>query len=121
MAAVIQEETRRLSRLVDNLLDLSRLEAGAAEPQREWTSVEELIGAALGELGAPAEAFTLSIDRDLPLVSVDPVQLERAFVNVLENARSGTPAVTRVCACRARARRCAGGGGRSERRGGARR
>ena len=43
MAAVIQEETRRLSRLVDNLLDLSRLEAGAAEPRRDWTSVEELI------------------------------------------------------------------------------
>ena len=36
MAAVIQGETRRLSRLVDNLLDLSRLEAGAAEPRREW-------------------------------------------------------------------------------------
>ena len=52
MAAVIQEETRRLSRLVDNLLDLSRLEAGAAEPHREWTSVEELIRAALGELAA---------------------------------------------------------------------
>ncbi len=43
MAAVIQEEARRLSRLVDNLLDLSRLEAGAAEPRRDWTSVEELI------------------------------------------------------------------------------
>ena len=46
MAAVIQEETRRLSRLVDNLLDLSRLEAGAAEPRRDWASVEELIRAA---------------------------------------------------------------------------
>ena len=43
MAAVIGEETRRLSRLVDNLLDLSRLEAGAAEPRRAETSVEELI------------------------------------------------------------------------------
>jgi two-component system, OmpR family, sensor histidine kinase KdpD len=87
MALVIQEETRRLSRLVDNLLDLSRLEAGSAEPHREWTSMEELIRTAIAEVGAPAQAFSLSIDRDLPLVSVDPVQLERAFVNVLENAR----------------------------------
>ncbi len=49
MAAVIQEETKRLSRLVDNLLDLSRLEAGAAEPRREWTSIDELIRAAVAE------------------------------------------------------------------------
>jgi two-component system sensor histidine kinase KdpD len=87
MAAVIQEEARRLSRLVDNLLDLSRLEAGAAEPRRDWTSVEELMRTAIAELAATPEEFSLSIDRELPLVSVDPVQMERAFVNVLENAR----------------------------------
>jgi two-component system sensor histidine kinase KdpD len=87
MATVIQEETRRLSRLVDNLLDLSRLEAGAAVPRRDWTAVEELIGAALTELAAEPHEFSLSIDRELPLVRVDPAQMERAFVNVLENAR----------------------------------
>jgi two-component system sensor histidine kinase KdpD len=87
MAAIIQGETRRLSRLVDNLLDLSRLEAGAAEPRTAPTSVDEVIRAALAELSPASEDFSLSIDRDLPLVSVDPVQLERAFVNVLENAR----------------------------------
>jgi two-component system, OmpR family, sensor histidine kinase KdpD len=87
MAAVIQEETKRLARLVDNLLDLSRLQAGAAEPHREWTSIDELIRAAVADVGAGPQAFALSIDRDTPLVSVDPVQMERAFVNVLENAR----------------------------------
>jgi two-component system sensor histidine kinase KdpD len=87
LAAVIQEETRRLSRLVDNLLDLSRLEAGAAEPHSESTSVDELIGAALRELGAGQDEFSLSIDRELPPVRVDSMQMERAFVNVLENAR----------------------------------
>jgi two-component system sensor histidine kinase KdpD len=105
MAAVIQEETRRLSRLVDNLLDLSRLQAGAAEPRRDWTSVEEVIRAALGELAARPEEFSLSIDRDLPLVSADPVQLERAFVNVLENARrhsGGHPVSVRARAVRER-------------------
>ena len=72
MAAVIQEETRRLSRLVDNLLDLSRLEAGAAEPRRDLTSVEELIRSALEELGAGVDEFSLSIDRELPLVRSTP-------------------------------------------------
>ncbi len=87
MAAVIQEEARRLSRLVDNLLDLSRLEAGAAEPRLEWVSLEEMIRAAIAELAAAPEAFSLSIDRDLPLVRLDAAQMERAFVNVFENAR----------------------------------
>ena len=107
MAAVIQEEARRLSRLVDNLLDLSRLEAGAAEPRRDWTSVEELIRTALAELAAGPDEFSLSIDRELPLVSVDPVQMERAFVNVLENARrhsGGHPVSVRARAVRGLAR-----------------
>ncbi len=112
MAAVIQEESKRLSGLVDNLLDLSRLEAGAAEPRREWTSIEELIGSAVAELGTDADTFRLSIDRELPLVSVDPVQMERAFVNVLENARrhsGGHPVSVRARAVRrlASARRAA--------------
>jgi two-component system sensor histidine kinase KdpD len=103
MAALIQEETRRLSRLVDNLLDLSRLEAGAAEPSREWTSVEELIGAAVAEVAVGPEDFKLSIDRDLPLVRIDAAQMERAFVNVLENARrhsGGHPVSVRARAVR---------------------
>jgi two-component system sensor histidine kinase KdpD len=103
LATVIQEETRRLSRLVDNLLDLSRLEAGAAEPRRDWSSVEELIRAALSELAAGEDEFSLSIDRDLPPVRVDPVQMERAFVNVLENARrhsGGHPVSVRARAVR---------------------
>jgi two-component system sensor histidine kinase KdpD len=103
LAEIIQEETRRLSRLVDNLLDLSRLEAGAAEPRRDLVSVEELIRSAIGELAPAANEFSLSIDRELPLVSADPVQMERAFVNVLENARrhsGGHPVSVRARAVR---------------------
>jgi two-component system sensor histidine kinase KdpD len=103
LAAVIQEETRRLSRLVDNLLDLSRIEAGAAEPHSESTSVDELIVAALRELGAGRDEFSLSIDRELPPVRVDSTQMERAFVNVLENARrhsGGHPVSVRARAVR---------------------
>jgi two-component system sensor histidine kinase KdpD len=102
LASAILAETRRLSRLVDNLLDLSKLEAGAAEPRREWLSVEEILGMALEDIApppsinhatsssssqSPPEEFHVTIDRDLPLVRADSTQLERAFVNVLENAR----------------------------------
>ncbi len=103
MAAVIQEETKRLARLVDNLLDLSRLQAGAAEPHREWTSIDELIRTAVADVGAGPQAFTLSIDAEMPLVSVDPVQMERALVNVIENARryaDGNPVSVRARAVR---------------------
>ena len=116
MAAVIQGETRRLSRLVDNLLDLSRLEAGAAEPRVSWTSLEEVIRAALADLSPAEEDFSLSIDRDMPLVSVDPVQMERAFVNVLENARrhcGGHPVSVRARAVRSLAGWPATAGARS--------
>ncbi|HTD58737.1 MAG TPA: DUF4118 domain-containing protein [Solirubrobacteraceae bacterium] len=103
MATIIQQESQRLSRLVDNLLDLSRLEAGAAEPRVAWTSVEEVLRAALADLSPGEQDFSLSIDRDMPLVSVDPVQMERAFVNVLENARrhcGGHPVSVRARAVR---------------------
>jgi two-component system sensor histidine kinase KdpD len=113
LAGAILGETRRLSRLVDNLLDLSKLEAGAAEPRREWLSVGEVIERALEDLtplltpaaepGSEVEEFHLSIDRDLPLVQADPTQLERAFVNVLENARrhsGGHPVSVRARAVR---------------------
>jgi two-component system, OmpR family, sensor histidine kinase KdpD len=108
LASVIVTETRRLSRLVENLLDLSRLEAGAAQPQLEWTSVEEVIGAALDDLTPHPhpplpDDFQLSIDRELPLVRADSTQLERAFVNVLENAHrhsGGHPVSVRARAVR---------------------
>jgi two-component system sensor histidine kinase KdpD len=103
MATVIQEEARRLSRLVDNLLDLSRLEAGAAEPRREWTSLEELVRGAVAEVSSSAADFSLSLERELPLVRVDAVQIERSLVNVLENARrysGGHPVSVRARAVR---------------------
>jgi two-component system sensor histidine kinase KdpD len=96
LSAVIAEETRRLARLVQNLLDLSRLEAGVAEPRREWTSIDELVRASLDEVAARDDEFNLVIDDELPLLSADAAQLERALVNVLENARrhSGGQAVS---------------------------
>ena len=86
LVADIGTEAMRLSRLIDNLLDLSRLEAQAAEPHRTWCSLEEVIRAAVDDLDLPPGTFSLSLDHDLPQVRADAAQLERAFANLLENA-----------------------------------
>ena len=86
LLATIDAEAKRLERLVGNLLDLSRLEAGAASPRSEVWTLEDLVGRALGELGAPAERVAVSLGVDLPPIRVDGTQIERVFVNLLENA-----------------------------------
>ncbi len=85
LAAVITTEARRLSRLVDQLLDLSRLEAGAAEPRRDWVALDEVVRSAIESLDRPESDFSLALDRDLPLIRADAAQLERAIANVLDN------------------------------------
>jgi two-component system sensor histidine kinase KdpD len=87
----IRLETKRLDRLVGNLLDLSRLQAGAAKPMRELWSAEELVGLALGELGAD-DRVEVSLAHDLPPVLTDAGQMQRALFNVLENALHYSPA-----------------------------
>lgn len=88
LGLVVVEEAQRLSALVDKLLDLSRLQAGAAQPRRDWCSLEEVVRTAAEEVGdGGAAEFALSFDEDLPLVQADAAQLERVFVNLLENAR----------------------------------
>jgi two-component system sensor histidine kinase KdpD len=82
----IVEDSERLAALVDNLLDLSRLRTGTAEPSRDWTSIEEVIEAALDDLQIERDRFKLSIDERLPFIRADSAQLERAFVNLLSNA-----------------------------------
>jgi two-component system sensor histidine kinase KdpD len=85
LSAAIVAEGERLSRLVENLLDMSRLEAGKAEPHREPIDLAEVLDGSREAIAQP-EAVTLAVDRDLPLVAADAAQLERAFANLLENA-----------------------------------
>jgi two-component system sensor histidine kinase KdpD len=85
LAAGVAREARRLSRLIDQLLDLSRLEAHAVEARRDWCSIDEILRAAVDAVDSPV-AFALSLDPDLPLVQADAAQLERAFANLLENS-----------------------------------
>ena len=86
LSEAIASESARLTRLVDKLLELSRLQAGVAEPRRDWCSVEEILREAVTSAGAGPDRVKLMIDRDLPLILADAAQLERAFANLLENA-----------------------------------
>ncbi len=74
----------RLSRLVENLLDMSRLEAGKAEPHREQIDLAEVLDAAREAMQRP-QSVRLAVDPGLPAIDADAAQLERAFANLLEN------------------------------------
>ena len=82
----IIDDSDRLAGLVDNLLDLSRLRTGTAEPSTDWTSIEEVIEAAIDHLDIDPDRFQRSIDDSLPFIRADAAQLERVFVNLLSNA-----------------------------------
>jgi two-component system sensor histidine kinase KdpD len=89
----IQEEGQRLNRLVRNLLDMTRLQAGALQVKKEWQSMEEVIGSALGRLDARLEGRAVETDvpEDLPMAPFDPILMEQVLVNLLENAIKYTP------------------------------
>jgi len=88
----VRDESRRLDRLVANLLDLSRLQTGVATPRRELVAVDELVGQALAALGGSVPGVRVELPAGISLVEVDAVQVERALVNLIENALRFSPA-----------------------------
>jgi two-component system sensor histidine kinase KdpD len=88
-----QEEAQRLHRLVSNLLDITRLEAGALDLRTEWIPVEEVVGAALNrrELALEAMRVRTHLPEDLPLVAMDAVLMEQVLVNLIDNALKYSP------------------------------
>jgi two-component system sensor histidine kinase KdpD len=84
----ILEEAERLNRLIKNLLDMTRLESGAVKVNREWLSVEEVVGAALNrmETRLAGREVRVSVPAALPLVPFDAVLIEQVLINLLENA-----------------------------------
>jgi two-component system sensor histidine kinase KdpD len=90
----VRDEAGRLSRLITNLLDLTRLDSGALQPRKELCPLEEIVGSALErmrpELGG--RDVRLDLPAELLLVPVDPVLIEQVLTNLIENALRYSPA-----------------------------
>lgn len=89
----LRDQALRLSRMVDNLLDMARLQSGKVSLRQEWQPLEEVIGASIQLLGRAATEHRVSVQLppDLPLLEFDGVLLERVFCNLLENALKFSP------------------------------
>ncbi len=87
----IDAEVDRLDRVIGNLLDMGRLQAGALSVLRRPTALEEVVSAALGHLDLLPEQVEVSVPETLPLVDVDGALLERAVANVVANAVAVQP------------------------------
>ncbi|MCG1055329.1 DUF4118 domain-containing protein [Mycetohabitans sp. B5] len=90
----IHEEALRMTRLVTNLLDMARLQAGAVRLNRQWLMLEEMVGAALAACRRSLAAHPVHtrVPAELPLLRLDPVLMEHLFANLFENAAKYTPA-----------------------------
>ncbi len=90
---LIAMETDRLSRLVTNLLDMTRIEAGAMLVRTEPTALGDVVHGALNALGAvmAEHRVTVHLGQDMPLVEVDPVLMGQVLINLLDNAARHAP------------------------------
>jgi two-component system, OmpR family, sensor histidine kinase KdpD len=91
----VDEETDHLNQLVENLLNMSRIEAGVLKPKREWNSLEEIIASVVRRFQQPAQRLSHRIEIDLPeslpLIPVDYLQMEQVFTNLISNSMKYSP------------------------------
>jgi two-component system, OmpR family, sensor histidine kinase KdpD len=95
LLTTIHQEAVRLQRLVNNLLDLTRLESGQVHVSKEWIPVEEVVGSALSRLEDQLQDRALTVQLPEAWIPLDPVLFEQVLLNLLDNALKfsapGTP------------------------------
>ena len=98
LAETILGESRRMTRLVGNLLDMVRVESDSLEVHREWQPLEEVVGVALirADLLLRGRLVSTTLPADLPLVPIDGLLVEQVLMNLLENAARHTPPGTPI-------------------------
>ncbi len=95
-ALAIRDETLRMNTLVNNLLDMARIQSGEIKLRREWQPIEEVIGTAIRSISGSNQVWgtrkiKVNIAPDVPLLEFDSVLIERVLANLLENAAKYTP------------------------------
>jgi two-component system sensor histidine kinase KdpD len=90
-ADAIEREVEYLNRLVTNLLDLSRIEAGVLRAERDTFELDDLVGRTLERLRSRLADHPLEVRLDAPPISLDPIFFDEALTNVIENAIKYTP------------------------------
>lgn len=107
LTETILQEAQRLNRLVRNLLDMTRLDAGALRINKEWQPLEEVVGAALNRMddALAGRRVLTELAPDLPLVPLDAVLIQQLLLNLLENALKYTPAESPIAIRASRAPR----------------
>jgi two-component system sensor histidine kinase KdpD len=98
LLAAVEEETDHLNQLVGNLLNMSRIEAGALKPERSWNSLADIVSSALERMHQETERHNIEVDvsPDLPLVPVDYFQIEQVFINLISNSTKYSPEGTAI-------------------------
>ncbi|HWE93069.1 MAG TPA: sensor histidine kinase KdpD [Tepidisphaeraceae bacterium] len=93
LAETIYDESERMDRLINNLLDMTRLESGGLRVRKEWQPLQEVIGSALHHLEKRLRGreVKVSLAPDLPLVPIDAISIEQVLANLLDNAAEYTP------------------------------
>lgn len=104
LAQTILEESERLNRFVQNLLDMTRLGYGALEPKRDWIDLRDVIGGAVRDMRRSLEDLKVELRfaADLPLMYVDPVLIGQVVMNLLDNAAKHAPLNSTVTVSAAR-------------------
>jgi two-component system sensor histidine kinase KdpD len=92
----IHHESRRLLRMVNNLLDITKLESGQVQVKKEWVAIEEVVEAAISHLEEQLGSRPLSVDLPELWIHLDPVLMDQALVNLLDNALKFSPPGTAI-------------------------
>ncbi|MEW6736937.1 MAG: ATP-binding protein [Acidobacteriota bacterium] len=95
---IISEETYRLTRIVENLLEMARIDAGELYPLKQWNAVSEIISSTLDRCAAVVRdhEIIIEINESLPVVKVDSRLLAEVLTNLLENAAKYSPANSKI-------------------------
>ena len=98
LTGTIQEEAERLNRFIANLLDMTRLESGAIEPQLDFVDLGDMVGSALRRAAGVLARHEIQVDlaSGLPMLKLDPVLFEQVLFNLLDNAAKYTPPGTKI-------------------------